>query len=294
MGSLRLPRSGDSRLGLVWMVCSAACFVLMAAVAKKLLPHTPLQAVVLSRGVLMTVVFFVWARLAGAPIAGKRPRLLLLRGLLGYAALSCYFFAVQHLPLGDAVVLQYSHPLFVAAAAPVLLGERTERSQWVLIVLATAGVALIVRPAGAIRPAALVGAAGSVLSALAYIAVRDLSKTEHPLTIMVWFPLATIPLALAATLCSGTRALPHSGSEISGHLLVAAAALAGQVALTHGLARAGAARATAVTLSGPIFGMLLDRVLFGTLPTAASFLGAGVVLAALALLGRSAARRATV
>ena len=46
-------RPGD-RFGLILMIVSAACFALMAAVAKKLLPHTPMQAVVLSRGVLMT------------------------------------------------------------------------------------------------------------------------------------------------------------------------------------------------------------------------------------------------
>jgi hypothetical protein len=89
----------------------------MAAFAKKLLPDTPMQAVVFSRGVMMTAIFVAASRWQGVPLFGKRPVMLLLRGLLGYAALSCYFYSVQHLPLGDAVLLQYSHPVFVAAIA---------------------------------------------------------------------------------------------------------------------------------------------------------------------------------
>ncbi len=286
-------KEGGERLGLILMVVSALCFAAMAAFAKKLLPDTPTQAVVFSRGVLMSAIFVAAARWQGVPVIGKRPGVLLLRGLLGYAALSCYFFSVQHLPLGDAVLLQYSHPVFVAAVAPIFLGERTAGSQWLLIVAALAGVALVVRPAGEVRPEALIGVLGSMLSGSAYIAVRKLSRTEHPMTILLWFPLATVPFSLVATLAAGRAALPRNGREVAGHLLVTAAALLGQVALTHGLVRVGAARATAVTLTGPVFGLAFGYLLFGSVPTAASLAGTIVVLTTLALLGRSGRRRQT-
>ena len=276
---------GGVQAGLVLMVISAAAFAAMAAFAKKLLPHTPTQAVVLSRGVLMTALFVWVARRQSVPLLGARPGMLLTRGLLGYAALSCYFWSVQHLPLGDAVLLQYSHPVFVALLAPLFLGERTPPAQLALVGLALAGVALIVQPTGAFRPAAMVGLAGSILSGFAYVTVRELSRTEHPLTILVWFPLASLPPALLATLHAGSQALPRSASEVAGHLLVTAAALLGQVTLTFGLARARAARATAVTLTGPVFGMLFGYLMFATVPTAASLAGTAIVLTALGLLG---------
>jgi drug/metabolite transporter (DMT)-like permease len=278
-------RPGD-RFGLILMIVSAACFALMAAIAKKLLPHTPMQSVVLSRGILMTATFVALARRQGVPIFGKNPPMLLLRGLLGYGALSCYFWSVQHLPLGDAVLLQYSHPIFVAVFAPFFLREATGRWHWPLVVAALGGVALIVGPAGNLRGPALIGLTGSMLSGIAYMAVRKLSKTEHTLTILVWFPLATIPFSLIATLHAGRAALPQSGVEVAGHLLIFASALLGQVTLTQGLARAGAARATAVTMTGPVFGLLFGWLLFGTAPTAASIAGTVVVIAAVILLAR--------
>ena len=278
-------RPGD-RFGLILMIVSAACFALMAAVAKKLLPTTPMQAVVLSRGILMTATFVTLARRQGAPILGHNPPVLLLRGLLGYGALSCYFWSVQHLPLGDAVLLQYSHPIFVAAIAPLFLREKTGHWHWPLVLAALFGVSLIVGPAGSLRGPALVGLCGSMLTGLAYMAVRKLSKTEHTLTILVWFPLATIPLALVATFHAGRAALPRSGAEVAGHLLIYATALLGQVTLTMGLARAGAARATAVTMTGPVFGLLFGWLLFGTTPAAASLVGTVVVIAAVIFLAR--------
>lgn len=286
-GAIRDGRGRQGTVsGLALMVVSAAAFAAMAAVAKKLLPRAPIQSVVLSRGILMTILFVALARRRGAPILGSRPGMLLVRGLLGYAALSCYFFSVQHLPLGDAVLLQYSHPIFVAAAAPFLLGERPERTTWFLIAVALAGVALIVQPSGTFRPAALVGLGGSILSGLAYMTVRDLSRTEDPLTILVWFPMATIPLSAVGTLAAGREAIPASGAEIAGHALVFLTALAGQVTLTLGLSRTGAAEATAVTLTGPVFGLAFGYAFFGSVPTAASIAGAVLVLGALAWLGR--------
>jgi drug/metabolite transporter (DMT)-like permease len=219
-------------------------------------------------------------------IVGSNPPMLLLRGLLGYGALSCYFWSVQHLPLGDAVLLQYSHPVFVAAIAPLVLAESTTRWHWPLVLAALCGVALIIGPSGQFRAAALIGLAGSMLSGLAYMAVRRLSRTEHPLTILIWFPLATIPLSLVATWHAGREAIPRNGVEIAGHLLVYLTALCGQWTLTWGLARAGAARATAVTMTGPVFGLLFGWLMFGTPPGFASLAGTGIVIAAVILLAR--------
>jgi len=267
------------------MVASAAAFTLMAAFAKKLLPEAPMQAVVFSRGVMMTLVFAAMGWWQGAALKGTNTRKLILRGLLGYMALSCYFYSVQHLPLGDAVLLQYSHPIFVAAIAPLVLRERSGPVHWVLVTAALLGVGFIVNPQGHLRAQALVGVLGAIFSGLAYMTVRDLSRTEQPLTILVWFTLVSIPPSFLATLSSGRAAIPRDGREVAGHLLVTAAALVGQVTLTLGLSRAGAARATAVTLTGPVFGLLYGYLIFRTIPAATSVAGAAIVLTSLGLLG---------
>lgn len=279
-------RRPGERFGLILMVVSAASFAMMAAVAKRLLADVPMQSVVFSRGVMMTLLFVAWARWRRVPLLGHRPGLLVVRGLLGYGALSCYFWSVQHLPLGDAVLLQYSHPLFVALIAPFLLRESAGRWHWPLVIAAFSGVGMIVGATGQLRPAALVGIIGSMLSGLAYLSVRSLSRTEHLLTILVWFPMMTIPGSALATLQAGAAAVPRDMQHVAGHLLVTASALVGQLALTQGLARVRAARATAVTMTGPVFGVLYGWWFFATVPVAASVVGTLVVIVSVVLLAR--------
>ncbi len=281
----------QDRLGLLLMVASAAAFALMAALMKALLPKTPTQTVVLSRGIVMSLVFLGWALARKVPLVGRRPSRLLLRGLLGYGAISCYFASVQRLPVGEAVLLQYSHPVFVATIAPLLLRESTTIRHWILVFLAFGGLALVVGATGSFRGESLIGLSGALLSGLAYMTVRDLSRTEHPLTILLWFPLVTIPGALIATLRLGAAAWPQSGAEWWGHLAISATGLLGQLTLTEGLRRAGAARATAVTMAGPVFGILFGWWFFGTTPGLAASAGTVVVLSALALLAWWVPRR---
>lgn len=276
--------------GLLWMVLSALAFSWMAALAKYFLPHTPTQAVVLSRGLLMTVVFLTIAVKRRVSLIGKDPRRLLLRGTLGYGAVTCYFYSAQHLPVGDAVLLQYSHPVFVAALAPWILGEKTGRGHWWLVLTALAGIFFVVGKSGQWRGDAAVGLFGSILSGCAYMTVRHLSKTEHPLTILVWFTAVTIPGALVGTIAAGRDALPKTGAEALGHVLVFLAAITGQWSLTQGLSRAGVARGTAVTMSGPVFGLLIGWLVFSTVPTAASVLGTALVTTSLILLAISKPR----
>jgi drug/metabolite transporter (DMT)-like permease len=274
---VHVPPAQDARRGVLLMVASAAWFALMAAIAKRWLPDTPPQAVVLSRGLLMSAVLVVLARRRRVPIIGRQRAMLVVRGLLGYGALSCYFWSVQQLPLGDAVLLQYAHPIFVAALAPALLAERTSRGHWLVVSIALLGVGLVVGPSGELRGAAVIALCGAMCSGLAYLAIRKLSATEHPLTIMVWFPLLTVPGSLVGAWLGGVDSIPRNGTEITAHVAVALTALGGQITLTRGLARVDAARGTAATMTGPVFGVLFGLLLFGTVPSPTSLIGMFVV-----------------
>jgi drug/metabolite transporter (DMT)-like permease len=50
--------------------------------------------------------------------------LLMIRGLLGFASVSAFFFAMRSLPVADATAPTFLAPDFVALASPYLLGEQ--------------------------------------------------------------------------------------------------------------------------------------------------------------------------
>lgn len=68
-----------------------------------------------------------------------------IRGILGAGAIATMFFAVQYLPIADAVVFTFLAPVLITVAAPFVLGEDSGR-QWLPVLAAMLGVLLICQP----------------------------------------------------------------------------------------------------------------------------------------------------
>ncbi|CAN5710214.1 hypothetical protein BH23GEM3_BH23GEM3_24910 [soil metagenome] len=59
-------------------------------------------------GVRRLLLSYWLLRRARVPMWGTNRRLLVLRGLLGFGALACFYYARVHLPLAEATVIQYT------------------------------------------------------------------------------------------------------------------------------------------------------------------------------------------
>src|SRR5690606_13753578 len=77
---------------------------------------------------------------------GVRKDLLVLRGLLGFAAILCFYYALPRLPLAEATLIQYTNPVFVVLFAGVALREHVGIRELCAIGLCLAGVLLLSRP----------------------------------------------------------------------------------------------------------------------------------------------------
>ena len=280
------------------MALSAFFFALMAAVAKLLGKRISPQEVILVRGVLNVAFMLWWLRRRNLPWRGKRPWLLLLRGVLGYTALSCYFWSVTRQPLATAILLQQVHPVFTALLAAWFLAERPGPRFAPAFVLASLGVWLVAaRSSGSeagpsdLAPT-LVGLLGAVLAAGAYVAVRQASRTEREETIVLWFPLTSVPLAAIGTVVSGP--VWPSPREWVWLLLVAAAGQVGQLFLTRGLARVPAGRATLANPLTIAFGALLGWLAFSEPLGPWVVAGGAAIVAAVLLAGSGGPKPVTV
>jgi drug/metabolite transporter (DMT)-like permease len=273
------------------MALSAFFFALMAAVAKILGKRISAQEVIFVRGVLNVAFMIWWLRRKELPWRGNRPWLLMLRGVLGYTALSCYFWSVSRQPLATAILLQQVHPVFTAVLAIWFLEEKPGSRFVPAFAFAAFGVWLVAsHPAagpgtvgGAGLAPLLVGLLGAVLAAGAYVAVRHASRTEHEETIVLWFPLTSIPLAAVGTWVTGP--VWPTAVEWLWLLLVAAAGQIGQLFLTRGLARVPAGRATLANPLTIAFGALLGWLVFAEPMGWREAVGGAAIIAAVVLAG---------
>lgn len=277
-------------LGLRYAAAGAFSFSFMSAFAKLAGGRLPTQEIVLFRAVVVSILTLHALKRAGVSPWGRERGLLLLRGLFGYAALSCFLWAVVRLPLADTTVIHFTNPVFTALLAAVFLGEAVRGGEFVLALAALAGVVIVARPGflfgevSSLDPVPVaVALAGAVLSAAAYVTVRRLTRTNHPLVIVLAFALVTLVGSIPATLA--VFVMPR-GLEWGYLLGVGLATQAGQVFVTRALQLEKAGRVMAVGYLQIVFAALWGLLVFAEVPDEWTVLGASVIIAATFLMGR--------
>src|SRR5258706_1363402 len=110
--------------GVLYMVASALGFSNMSVLVKLACRTLPTGEVVLARAVMTLILSYVMVRHAKLATFGTQRGRLVIRGLLGFSALSCYYLSLARLPLADATTLQNTVPVLTALLAWWLLGER--------------------------------------------------------------------------------------------------------------------------------------------------------------------------
>lgn len=275
------------------MVGSALAFSATNALVKLVGTRIPSQEIVFARALVSVVLSLFLLGRAGVPFLGANKPLLILRGIFGFGGLSCVFFAVTRLPLAEATVLTYLHPLFTALLAAIFLKEPVGRGVAVGVVLSLAGMLLVAKPAALFGapssldgPAVAAAVAGAFLAGCAYVCVRKLGATEHPLVIVLYFPLVAVLCAPATLPLMADRAVWPAGGEWLWLLGVGVCAQVGQVALTRGMQHEPAGRATALSYLQVVFAAGWGIAFFGEIPDAATAAGSGLILVGAFAAGR--------
>lgn len=265
------------------MMISALSFALMATLVKEAGQlGIPLLQIIFVRAVISVVLSLADIRRARVHPLGHRRVLLLGRGVSGFLALTGVFYALIHLSMAQATVLQYLHPVFTALLAFLFLAERPTTATLACIVLSLLGLICMVSPywwgssnAGVPVWPVFAGLAGAFGSGVAYTLVRKLVATEHPSVIVLYFPLVCLPGALL--LGGGDFVWP----TVTGWwvlLGVGCFTQFGQLALTKAMQLDAASRVTSLSYVQIIFAAILGWLAFGEIPTQTTLLGGGLIL----------------
>ena len=124
------------------MILSAFGFSLMAVCVKLASGQgIPVLEIVAARALVSLFLSYIAVRRKGISLLGHKKHLLLSRGVVGALALMCVYYAITHLPLAEATVLQYLHPMFTAVLAFAFLKERIQASTLLSVVFSFIGIA---------------------------------------------------------------------------------------------------------------------------------------------------------
>ena len=277
------------------MVAAAFFFSLMSLLVRVVGRDgqgVPTMDVVLARSLIVLAICWTALRAKGISPWGEEKRgILFVRGLLGFTALTGFYYALIHLPLADATVIQYTNPVWTALLAAAVLSERIGRREVALSLASLGGVILMARPtllfggAGPGLPAGPVAAGvfGAVVSAAAYVTVRFLGRTEHPLVVVFWFALVGAIGSLPFVAVGFT---PPGPADLVLLLGVGITTYLGQIFITMGLKEERAGKAMGVAYLQIVFAAVWGVLVLSEIPDRWTVSGALVIVACTWALGR--------
>jgi drug/metabolite transporter (DMT)-like permease len=174
--------------GILYMLASALISAMNGAVAKMLGEEISAMEIVFFRNLIGVAIILAALRHTPPTLPGGRMHLLFLRGLFGFSAMILFFYTITTIPLGVAITLNKTSPLFVAILAFFLMKERLNRYAITALILGFAGVIFITRPEGiALQYEHLLGLMGGFFAACAYATIKKIRDIYDARVIVLSF-----------------------------------------------------------------------------------------------------------
>lgn len=260
--------------GILYITLSAFCFALMNTFVR-LSGDLPSLQKAFFRNLVALIFAYAVMRKEGIKIKwGKGDgKFLFIRALFGTLGIICNFYAVDHLVLSDASMLNKMSPFFVIIFSYLILRERINFVQLISVFVAFIGCLFIVKPTFSnmdLFPS-IIGLCGGLGAGIAYTMVRILGKrgVKGPFVVFFFSTFSCISTLPYLLFCYKQM----SWMQLFYLLMAGLAATGGQFGITAAYFHAPAKEISIYDYSQVIFAAIIGFFLFGQVPDAFSFAG---------------------
>ncbi len=267
-------------MGIICIILSAFCFAFMS-VFVRLSGDLPTIQKTFFRNFIALFFALLILKKEHIPFrtAHKNNRpVIFVRALAGTIGMLFNFYAIDHMVLSDASMLNKMSPFFVIIFSFIFLKERLTAFQAITVICAFIGSLFIIKPSFSnveFFPA-LIGFLGGMGAGLAYTCVRYLGQHgEKGAYIVAYFSAFSCIFCLPFMIADFH---PMSLSQLLCLLGAGAAAAGGQFTITAAYTYAPAREISVYDYSQLIFTTILGYVLFGDVPDRWSFFGYAVII----------------
>jgi len=271
----------DKQKGALCIVISAFCFAAMSVFVKLAGDINSIEKSFFRNLVAMIIAGLTLIKnKEGFSYQKKDLGLLIARAAFGTIGLLANFYAVDHLLLADASILQKMSPFFAILFSFLILKEKITFTQIGLIIIAFVGSLFVIRPTFAnadFAPSviAFIGAAGA---GLAYTLVRLLSERGVAKAKIIFFFSAFSCIAVVPYICLNFE--PLNMQQFLALMMAGLAAAGGQFGVTSAYSYAPAKEISVLDYSQIIFSAAFGFFFFAQVPDAYSLIGYVIILAA--------------
>lgn len=262
------------------MIISSIGFAIMTLFVK-LSGELPSVQKTFFRNLVSAIIAFALVMYHKESLFGKRENQLVLlgRSIFGTLGIIFLFYAIDHLVLSDADMLNKMSPFLVIIFSAIFLKEKVLPFQMVTIVLAFIGMLFIVKPSFSIDFVPyFIGVLSAIFAAAAYTLLRVLGNREKFYTVVFYFSFFSTVVLLPFLIWFYE---PMTGKQLTYLLLAGVFATVGQFGITLAYKYAPARDISIFTYSTVVFTTILSFTFFGEGPDVYSMIGYVIILGAM-------------
>lgn len=281
-----MKHQGNIKKGIFYIIISALGFSLMNFFVVKAGDLPTFQKALFRNGGAMIVSLFLFIKSGDIP--DTKPSdlgILLMRAVFGSIGLFCNFYALDHLVLSDASILNKLAPFFTLILSALFLKEKTNWKQFLFVSLAFVGMLFVVRPEmhfSESMVASVVGVIGGFGAGTAYACVRALGKRGMPSSEIVFgFSLVSTIVAIPFVIIDHA---PMSSLQIFYLSMASVSATIGQFGITLAYKEAPSKEISIFEYFTVVFSALWGILFLGQIPYWTSIIGYAIIFVSAYLL----------
>ena len=281
------PASGPKSTTGILQLCAAMLLIPVLDVFAKLLGQTldPVE-VTFMRFFVQTMLMaplVMWTRQWHVPDGTLGMQFA--RGVLLAIATVCFFAALRHLPMAEAISIYFVQPLILTALSAVFLGEQIRRRRIIAIIIGLLGVVIILQPSLVIFGLPALFPLGSALTMAGYVTItRQLAGKAHPYQMQFIVGL-TATLFLGAIMLigpifevAGTSFIAPNTQQIEWIIYMGLVATIGHLLIVWAANNAPASVLAPFQYTEIISSVILGYLVFNDLPAKTTVLGVSIIV----------------
>lgn len=273
------PAPAANRTKGILFILSAAFFFSLMTVFVRLSGDVPTMQKAFFRNIVAAFLAAFILMRSGEKFYIPRTSLMdmFLRCSIGTMGILCNFWAVDHMRIADANILNKLSPFFAILMSIFILKERPNRVEWLSVLLAFTGAAFVAKPgAGIASFPALVAILGGFTAGTAYTYVRKLglSGVKGPVIVFSFSVFSTLILLPNILL----NYHPMSVKQFVFLVLAGCSAAIAQLSVTAAYQNAPARDISVFDYSQVVYAAMFGFLLWGEIPDAWSFLGYAIII----------------
>lgn len=272
--------------GIIAIVIAALGFALMSVCVKFASSDIPsTQKVLFRNGVSVFISLGMVIKYRSSYYGkAKHQPLLLMRSLFGTIGMLLFFYSIDHLPLGDANMLNKLSTFFLLIFSAIFLKEKMKPYQIIVIGIAFVGTLFIIKPTLNVE---IVPYLTSIFAAMtagaAYTVLRALGKKEAYYTIVLYFStFSVVSITLLMLIFDGPlfNFVAMDLSDVIYLILGGVFATVGQFGTTIAYKLAPAKDISIFNYTNVIFASMLGMIVFNQFPDIYSLIGYVIIFSA--------------